>query len=213
MIDCSNVEIRELLPEYLHDALGAGARDRVEAHLADCEPCRDELATLRLARSVYAAARTPSIDAAAIVRALPRPARQVPEGARSPVRPVAVVRPAPRRSSTMLRIAAAVTFISLGGISVAVTRAYFGNATSQSAGTDGTVSPDTPTVAVVLPSDTPVSGQRSETGLTLHASWHELDDASLESLMGALDDLEAAPLAEPETTPGGRALDGALSGS
>jgi len=216
MTDCSNVEMRELLPEYLHDALGPASRGRVEAHLAACSPCREELATLRLARAVLSSERTPAFDAAAIVRALPRPStpHAVPSAA-SPASspPMAVVRPSVRRSSTMLRIAAAVTFISLGAISVAVTRAYFGGAPSGGDSAIVALSPDTPAVAAVLPGTAPGTGERAQAGLTLHASWRELDDASLESLMGALDDLEAAPLADPETTPGGRALDGALSGS
>jgi hypothetical protein len=113
----------------------------------------------------------------------------------------------------MMRLAAAITFISLGGISVAVTRAYFGGGSVPADSAGAAMSPDTPTVAAILPLDSPAVGERSGRGLTLHASWRELDDASLESLMGALDELEAAPLAEPETTPGGRALDGTLSGS
>ena len=48
MSDCANVEIRELLPEYLHDRLGAPQRALVEAHLSDCEDCSAELGTLPL---------------------------------------------------------------------------------------------------------------------------------------------------------------------
>lgn len=206
MTDCSNVEIRELLPDYLLDSVGAVGRQRVEAHLAACATCRDELATLRLARSVMSAVRTPAIDTGAIVRSLPRPSRV-------PSRPLAVVRPSVRRSPAMLRVAAAITFIALGGISVAMTRAYFGGLSAPAEGTTAAVSPDTPTVAVVVPSEVTPSGVGTAAGVTLHASWHELDDAALESLMGALDELEAAPLAEPETIPGGRAVDGSLSGT
>ena len=33
MTDCANVEVRELLPEHLHDVLDAPTRARVDAHL------------------------------------------------------------------------------------------------------------------------------------------------------------------------------------
>lgn len=213
MTDCSNVEVRELLPDYLHELLAAAVRVSVERHLAQCATCREELAALRLARAVMSSVRAPSVDVAGIVRALPRPVAPSTTAARSPARPFAVLRPSPRRTSTVLRIAAVVTFVSLGGISVAVTRAYFGGAAVPPQGSQVAVSPDTPTVAAVMPSDDPSTGGRTAGGVTLHSSWHDLDDAELESLMGALDDLEAVPLAEPETIPGGRALDGSLSGS
>lgn len=38
------------LSAYLDDELGAAARTAVDAHLAECRPCRDELAAVTLAR-------------------------------------------------------------------------------------------------------------------------------------------------------------------
>jgi predicted anti-sigma-YlaC factor YlaD len=69
MTDCPNAEIRDLLPELMHDRLDALARVRVEAHLATCTDCRDELALLRAARAALSVARP--VDVAGIVRALP----------------------------------------------------------------------------------------------------------------------------------------------
>lgn len=216
MTDCPTIEMRELLPDYLHDALTAPMRQRVEEHLATCAICAEELAVLRTARAVLSTIRARPIDTAAIVRALPRPGAPrltLSSPSRETQPPAPHSRVVPRRSPTVFRIAAAISFISLGGISVAVARSYLGSgpisvSDSAVARVDAPVRPalalaDSPTVA------TPASSR----GLTLHASLSDLDDAALESLLGALDDLEAAPLAEPETTPGGRAFDGSITGS
>src|SRR6185503_20767170 len=71
MSDCLNVEMRELLPEYLNGTLAATRRAEVEAHLAGCAECADELTVLRLVREAYAA-EAPAVNVNAIVAALPR---------------------------------------------------------------------------------------------------------------------------------------------
>ncbi|HMN07369.1 MAG TPA: zf-HC2 domain-containing protein [Gemmatimonadaceae bacterium] len=201
--DCSSIEMRELLPELLHDALPAPERERVEAHLAVCESCAAEFAVLRSARRAFAGLRVPAVDTAGIVAALPRPV--APAGRR----------PQPARRSPMLfRLAAAITFISLGGISVAVVRSFLGDAPATAvdsvmAWKDDSLS-GMPTLARA---DTPRAASRAYSGLAVHPSISDLGDADLESLLGELDQLEAAPLAEPEVNPGGRALDGAIIGS
>jgi anti-sigma factor RsiW len=188
MSDCANVEIRELLPEYLHDRLDAAARARVAAHLTACEDCRAELATLEAVQRAYS--RSPAIDTAAIVRALPRPAVRV----RSTRRPVA------------WQIAAAVSFISLGGISLVVARSFF----------DGGAPVTAP--AVVAPagagasaSDSPRVAQAGTTSPALRPAISfgggvdDLTAEDVESLLGALESLEAAPPVEPEVVPASEA--------
>lgn len=69
MTECMDREIQEMLPDVLHGTAGPAARARVEAHLAGCSPCRQELATLRAVHS--AQVFTPSIDVEAIVRQIP----------------------------------------------------------------------------------------------------------------------------------------------
>lgn len=69
MSECSNVETRELLPELLHGQLPADTRARVEAHVAECPACGDELILLRRIRSAVAA--SPSIDLAFVAAAVP----------------------------------------------------------------------------------------------------------------------------------------------
>src|SRR5437870_551008 len=102
MIDCSNGDMRDLLPELVHDRLAPSERARIEAHVASCEACRAEVALLRALRATMG--RTPAIDVASIAAAIP--------AYRAPV----------RRSWTGLRAAAVIAAIAVGGTSVALIR-------------------------------------------------------------------------------------------
>src|SRR5689334_8858442 len=108
MNDCTNAEIRDQLPDLLHERLDDGARAVVMAHVADCIDCRDEL---RLLGDVRAAieARAPRVDVAYVIGALPKPPRG--EATRIASR---------RRVWTDWRVAAAVTLLVAGGSSVAL---------------------------------------------------------------------------------------------
>jgi Putative zinc-finger len=74
MIDCLNVEIRELLPEYVHGALDRSARARMARHVAQCASCQEELELMRGVRAAFATA--PAVDITSISGAIPRPARR-----------------------------------------------------------------------------------------------------------------------------------------
>src|SRR5471032_794900 len=107
MTDCPNAEIRDRLPDLLHERLDESVRTAVMAHVADCADCREELELLRGVRSALLA-RTPRVNVSQIVAALPKPsARAVPAAAR-------------RARRIDWRIAATVTFLAVGGSSVAV---------------------------------------------------------------------------------------------
>lgn len=100
MTDCPNGEIRDLLPDLLHERLAPADRARMQAHVDACADCRAELALLgRLRDALH---RAPAVDVAAIAAAIP------PYRAPS------------RRSWGGWRVAAAVTMIAVGGTSVAV---------------------------------------------------------------------------------------------
>jgi len=200
MTDCPNVVMRERLPELLHDALNASDRAEVEAHLTECADCAAELGVLRSAHRVLSAVRVPAIDAASIVAALPRP--MAPHAARTVA----------RRSRMVFRIAAAVSFISLGGISVAVARSFFGDVTPTSV--DSLLAGRGESLQAVSPvagaAEAALQASAAVPVLTMHPSVGALDDADLAALLDELDQLEATPLAEPETTPGGRAVASAI---
>lgn len=46
--DCRNMEVRELLPDYIHRSLSDSQTMMVDAHLESCESCITELSILRM---------------------------------------------------------------------------------------------------------------------------------------------------------------------
>jgi anti-sigma factor RsiW len=70
MSDCTNLEIRDLLPDLMHGALSGQALVAVEQHLATCASCRAELALLKQARQSLGA--TPPVNTARIAGAVIR---------------------------------------------------------------------------------------------------------------------------------------------
>lgn len=82
----TELDIKELLPDLLHGKLDADARAQVEAHVASCESCAEELEVLRTVKS--AAVFIPAIDVDRVVRQIPPyraivPAREVPARSRA----------------------------------------------------------------------------------------------------------------------------------
>ena len=102
MTDCSNIDIREQLPDYVSGMLSRVDVDGVERHLSSCVDCSEELAILH---SVYALRPAAiSVDVSAIVAALPRPVK------------------ARRSHWQQWRIAAALATVAIGGLSWQVAR-------------------------------------------------------------------------------------------
>src|SRR5215216_3332466 len=116
MFDCANVEMRELLPELAAGTLDASERARVQAHVIACAECASELETLRLVRGAFAA---PAVDTQRVVAALPKPLA----GA------VTITPTAPVKRWVDWRLAAALTMITVGGLSVAVVQRRGSDAT------------------------------------------------------------------------------------
>lgn len=168
MSDCQNVDIRERLPEYLSGTLSHVRRSEVSAHLASCQECAEELALLQLVREAYEAS-SPAVNVSAIVSQLPRK----------------FSRPATRsywRRSQAFQIAAAVSFIALGGFSLAVARSFFdGNATSSAGDT------------VIANAAAPV--------ISFGGGVSDLGDEDLEALLSALESIEALPVTETAEPP------------
>ncbi len=67
MTECSKIDIREALPDFMHGALDADARDRVEVHLDACVSCTAELMLLQQVRQLVV---TPAVNAARIGSAI-----------------------------------------------------------------------------------------------------------------------------------------------
>lgn len=187
MSDCSDVEVRDVLPDLVHGTLDASVREHVEGHLAECPECAEEVALLRSALGVMRGTPIGLLDTATIVRALPRP------------RPAALG----RRSSLRLQLAAAVTVISLGGLSLAVARDRLGSAA--------------PVVAFDSARASGTGGAANNAGsgasLSTGGAIAELEDNELRALLAELDALEAAPVGEPESIPGGRFMAAGSAGT
>jgi anti-sigma factor RsiW len=76
MSKCTDNEIQEMLPDLLHLTLAADMRARVEAHVASCEQCREELEVIRTVKS--AAVFAPVINVDQVVGRIPPYQRIVP---------------------------------------------------------------------------------------------------------------------------------------
>ncbi|HEX6047975.1 MAG TPA: zf-HC2 domain-containing protein, partial [Gemmatimonadaceae bacterium] len=192
-----NVEMRELLPELARGALEPATRAQVERHVAACADCASELETLRLVRAAFGHA--PAIDTRRIVAALPTPPAALAAHSR---------RAGPRRWMDW-RIAAALAVITVGGLSVAVQQRIRDGGSS--ARVAPPASPDSAMTVVPIAGarvDTPdrsSAGAPESTGarglhteraqLSIGGGVDDLDPASIEALLGALDEIDRAPIA------------------
>lgn len=70
MTDCPRMDVRDALPDLVHDQLQPLARERVEHHVAGCAECAAELTLLRSARSALSAA--PELNVARLTGAVVR---------------------------------------------------------------------------------------------------------------------------------------------
>jgi len=190
MADCSNVEIRELLPERAGSALSAADHARVDAHLASCPTCSAELALIQAARRAIRV--TPSIDvgriSAAVVAATVTPSR--PQLVTSAPM-IARAQRAPRMRWIGLKAAAAVAIAAAGIGSFAVWRSADDGASLPNGGSAQPVAAATPAPAASAPSP---GAAGSPAPLTV-ASATPASSASAEiGVAGGLSDLSASDL-------------------
>jgi anti-sigma factor RsiW len=193
MNKCTDSDIQEMLPDLLHRALVDSERLRVEAHLAACESCQEDLDVLRTVRS--AAVFAPVIDVNRVVRQIPPYRAIVP----------AIERPARTRVVSWL-VAASLALVVLAGGSVLLQSP--GSPTSNSprnqqlpngiAQAPGTIKPT---------SGEPVAGSRTVVqqsiaphphALALAADADGLSDGGLVQLMNDMDGFDALPGSEPD---------------
>ena len=218
MADCSNVEIREMLPERVGGALSAADTARVDAHLGTCALCRSELALIQAARRVLRV--SPSIDVARI-------ASGVVEATTAPSRP-RLVASAVRAESPLVRTrlrwigwkAAAAIAVAAAGTGTFATWHSANEPVAAPNGArvaarPGQASPPTP-AAVVTPRNSttmeppgvPASALRRQpvaAELAIGGPLSDLSDGDLEALLGDLGDRgavapDAASFEEPDVT-------------
>jgi Putative zinc-finger len=209
MNDCPNAVIRDQLPDLLHDRLDASARAAVTAHVATCADCRDELELLRGVHGMLVS-RTPRIDVATIVAALPRA-----DGAQAPQ--LRTIRP--RRTWADWRVAAAVTLLVAGGSSVALYR----HGGMQASPIDApavavesvTPAPAANAVVPVAAASTPAPGSTrsrvvaaetvalrpddgAEAAPAVASAAAGLNDTQMKALLDDINRLEAVPITDPD---------------
>jgi hypothetical protein len=208
MNDCPNAEIRDQLPDLLHDRLDVSMRAAVMAHVGECVDCRSELELLRGVHGMLTA-QTPRVDINYVVSALPKRAPQA----------LSVV---PRRRAwSDWRIAAAVTVLAIGGGSFAVLRqsgttssvtapplVSQANPASVDSTNGGTTRAADSVVRVAdnarqtqaTPTDVSMSGdeQTASAGLATTARLADLNERQLQALLDQIDQLQAVPITEPE---------------
>ena len=191
MNKCTELDIQEMLPDLLHGTLGADARAKVEAHIARCEDCAEELRVLRTVKS--AAVFIPSIDVDGVVRQIP-PYRTIVPAAQAPAR---------SRLVSWLVAASFVVVVLGGGSLLMIQKAPMVPAVA-------TVAPSTlpsgvPTKAnstgEVATADTPrapaISAPPAPHALAFAGGVDGLSDNNLRQLMNDMDSFDALPAAEP----------------
>lgn len=108
MTECTNADVRDRLPDYVHGHLVGAAHAEVALHLATCDACASEVALIRDVRAALTVA--PTIDVQRIASALPAPRRLTLVDGGAPQ----------RRWFIDWRVAAAVTLLAVGGGSAAI---------------------------------------------------------------------------------------------
>ena len=160
--DCADGSMRDLLPDLVHGTLAERARVSVEEHLSSCEDCAAEVRLIRSARIAYSDA---TVDVSKIVAALsPRPGR--------------FQRPSAGRSARRWLLAAAASFLLVGGATVL---------SLKSGSPRGARGPASTTTAVSLRSGAAANGGTSD-----------LSADQLRVLLNAIDSVSVLPSTEPE---------------
>jgi Putative zinc-finger len=189
MNECTLLDIQEVLPDLLHGKLDARARARVEAHVASCKECTEDLEVLRTVKS--AAVFIPAIDVDRVVRQI-LPYRVIVPAAQVPTR---------SRVVSWL-VAASLAVVVLGGGSLLMIQQK--PSAPRVVITDG---PDQRGGAsrLTLPKPVPTVGQKPPVApeprphaLAMASGVDGLSDNNLRQLMNDMDGFDALPTAEPE---------------
>jgi anti-sigma factor RsiW len=172
MIDCPNGEIRDQLPDFVHEQLNATARAAVAAHVAHCAACTAEVTLLRELRGTLR--NGPTVDVARIVAALPAPSR----GSRAGRRRLA------------WRVAAAVAALVVGGSSAAILSGRLREHEVPDAQVARQTAAETARVPQLAPS-----------GIAIDADLADASAVELQALLDDLETFDGLPAGEPEPVP------------
>jgi predicted anti-sigma-YlaC factor YlaD len=179
MRDCPTVEMRERLPDLLHDRLPAAERALIHAHLNECADCRAELALLERVR---AATVTPRVDTSRIAAALPS-YKATPRWRRL-------------TTSSLLRIAAVLVVIVGGLVLLRQARLRTDEPQAPPMVAVPQTTPSTESATVELRRR--VAPAAAQTELAMGELFDDLSDSELQALLDALGSLEAVTPVETE---------------
>jgi hypothetical protein len=191
MNKCTELDVKEMLPDLLHGKLDADARAQVEAHIAGCDECTEELEVLRTVKS--AAVFIPAIDVDHVVRQIP------------PYRAIVPVAQAPARSRVVSwLVAASLVVVVLGGGSLLMIQkaptfapiATVDGSKSPGGGSAQTSKPGDVT-AGVTPKNTAVPPTPAPRALALASAVDGLSENNLRQLMDDMNSFDALPATEP----------------
>jgi anti-sigma factor RsiW len=195
MSDCTNLEMRDLLPDLARGALSGPSRVALEAHLATCATCRAELELVRTAHGVLSAA--PSVDTAGIVAAIARSSAL----RRDATMAVAQTR---RRRASAVATPARRAWLAAASVVAIVGAAVLASDRERTPGSFDLPpvvvhiddpSPAAPVGSAQMPSTTGQPASRVE--LVMGGGVSDLADADLESLLEVLDDVDTELDVEP----------------
>jgi hypothetical protein len=182
-----------MLPDLLHGTLADEARGRVEAHLATCESCQEDLDVLRTVKN--AAVFAPSIDINGIVGRIP------------PYRTIVPTVEAPTRTRVVSwLVAATLAIVVAGGGSLLIPRQNAagtrGNATGSAKAPQIAIKPAPGASETATPPLAPVMAARTAPShtpaLALAADVQNLSDGKLVQLMNDMDRFDALPNSESD---------------
>jgi hypothetical protein len=194
MSECTNLEMRDLLPDYARGALTGATAVLVEDHLMTCAECRAELRLVRSAGAVLGAA--PRVDTARIADAVGR-SHAIRRNA------TASVAEARRRRALSAGASSRRVWLAAASIAAVVTAAVIAVSDRSPAGppqapvvaqSTEPVQPAPDAAATARPA-TPRAASRVE--LVMGGGVSDLADADLESLLQALDDVDTQLDVEP----------------
>jgi anti-sigma factor RsiW len=215
MRECENEDLHDALPGYAAGRLAGPERARVAEHIAGCAECAAEADLLRAAHQVMMQ-DSPQADVSRIVAALPAPpaaaarpmlvrTEEAAGSAHRGARPIGT-RPVVKRPSrtvgyrplwTGWRIAAAVSTIAVGGLSVALLRDL--------GGARGALVTVPPVVSAPAAGDgraahggEPENIASADVGLAVGGGLSDLSEGEMEGLLKDLDGIEASPSDEPD---------------
>lgn len=182
--ECGNADMRDRLPDLLHDRLPPTTRAEVQAHLDQCADCRAELALLQRVRAAAMAVPAAPVNTGRIVAAVP-----------------AYRRPsfwARASRSTLIRIAAVIVLAIGGSMLVSDEVPQLADEPRVAPIVPVATTPGTPATRGATSQVTVRPRQTQHAELAVGETFDDLSDSELQALLKAMESLEARTPAEPE---------------